>query len=146
MYSLLSHKNIQLTTCLIVTLLISQAAIAIPYSALDERTNNAIKNSQQASSLVEYEILFNEFSNEQVLQIQLFMLQYSGYVSHRLEMQNSSNFHLLYISSIKKDMLINNLEKTAQYLGFDVLIRSAGEQVNMRLIKVMPNNLPYKEW
>lgn len=116
----------------------------------------AVQNSKQRPSqqnqaiateaVVTYQLLFSQFTPVQISQLQSFMRHYSGYKSQALILQNSSSTKLTYISTAHIDLLMNNLQKTTQHLGIEVLIRSAGENINIRFIQLSAKSLPYKQW
>ncbi len=99
-----------------------------------------------ASAISEYNIEFAQFTPEQVAQFHAFYVHYSGYQSHHLASQNLSNTKILYSTLASKALLLNNLQKTAEYLGLEVLVRSAELKISLQLMGVTPRNLPYKEW
>jgi hypothetical protein len=112
-----------------------------------------IQSSKQLSELktsesraLEYNVSFSQFTPSQVSQIQKFMRAYSGFEAEKVLSQNATNMNMLYVSSAGKEMLSNNIQKTAQHLGFQILLRTANQNIDIRFVKLNTNNLPYKEW
>jgi hypothetical protein len=94
----------------------------------------------------EYVLTFTEFSAPQISQWQTFIRHYSGYNSVVIDTQNTQTIRVRYSTTADKDMLINNVKKTAEYLGLDILIRTQGTRIDVRFIQSLPKSLPYKEW
>ncbi|MFT4654003.1 MAG: hypothetical protein ACJA0G_000963 [Kangiellaceae bacterium] len=146
-YNLLKkYKHLVVNNTLLI---LSVFIIANSYAVVIENANVGKKETKQNESnkaVLEYQLLFNGFKQTQILQLQSFMRQYSGYLSHNTIMQNSMSTELKYTSSANKEILINNLQKTAAHLGMQVLVRSAERQINIRFIKLTSKSLHYKQW
>ena len=130
-------------------LILSVFIIANSYAVAIENANVGNKETKQNhvnKAAVEYQLLFNGFNQSKILQIQSFMRQYSGYLSHSVTIHNSMSTEFTYASSANKELLINNLQKTAAHLGIQVLVRTAEQQINIRFIKLTSKSLPYKQW
>lgn len=100
----------------------------------------------QDKAQVEFQLQFDYFSPAQVMQFYRFYTQYSGYIKHELVAQGISQTKLVYVSTADKTMVLNNLQKTCDFLGFDVFIRSNEQTIVMQLLSVDARQVPYQEW
>ncbi|MFT6268387.1 MAG: hypothetical protein ACJAVV_001195 [Alphaproteobacteria bacterium] len=146
-YKLLkSHQRLAVnTTMLILSVLFMANSHALVIQTANEGKIKT-KQNEVNNAVVEYQLLFNQFAQTQILQLQSFMRQYSGYQSDNTIMQNSMSTELKYTTTASKEQLINNLQKTASHLGMQVLVRTAERQINIRFIKLTSKSLPYKQW
>lgn len=100
----------------------------------------------QSNADKEYVLTFAEFTPTAISEWQTFIRHYSGYKVHSINLQNAQVMRLRYSTTAGKELLINNIQKTADYLGLVILIRSEENLIDVRFIQSLPKSLPYKEW
>lgn len=105
-----------------------------------------LTSSRDTNSATEYVLSFSQFTPAQVAQMQSFMRLYSQYVSMQVIKQNSVDTQMLYVYGASKALLINNLQKTSDHLGFEVLLRNVDNKIDIKFIQLQAKSLPYKEW
>lgn len=110
------------------------------FGAIEQLPNS---HSMQSQS---FEITFEYFSPAQLSQIEAFYKQFSEYRTHTIVKQSSSRMQLDYKSDIDKDLLLHNLNKTFEKLGFEVLLRHSENRVNIRLLGLLSKSIPYQQW
>lgn len=102
--------------------------------------------SESVANSVRYSIRFSQFTPSQISQIQTFMRQYSGYQQQSLVAQSADTTDIEYTSTAQLNILLNNIQKTNEYLGFTVLTRSADAKIEVKFIRLTAQSLLYKEW
>ncbi len=89
---------------------------------------------------------FEKFTPQEVAKFAAYYRQYKGYESAQVLNQTSSLTSLLYTSFSSKELILNNLQKTANINGFKVLMRSVDDRIHIRLLSKTQNSLDFKEW
>jgi hypothetical protein len=141
---LLNKKYFNILVFILSTFFICHSMAAMSKNALSGMQTTT--QSKANLAVLEYRLLFNQFTPAQVSQMRSFMRQYSGYQSDNIITQSSISTEINYSSSASKDLLVNNFRRTAQHLGMQVLVRSSAQQINIRFIQLTPKSLPYKQW
>jgi hypothetical protein len=119
-------------------------AIAMP--AVKVQANEGIKNADDVAKNTQYTITLSQFSASQLLQFQKFLRTYSAYQSDSIVAQNSISTQMSYYYGDSKALLLSNISKTAEHLGLQVLLRSAINDIDIRLVNVNAKSIPYKQW
>lgn len=101
-----------------------------------------VENDKTISLTLEFE----GFSPQEVSKFAAYYREYSGFKSEQVMSQTSSVTILLYTSHASKELILNNLQKTADINGFNVLMRSVDNRVHVRLLSKTENSLNYREW
>jgi hypothetical protein len=63
-----------------------------------------------------------------------------------LRSQGLSKTEVSYTSTAEKALILNNLQKTAEFLGFEVLIRTDEQRISIQLLSTNARQIPYKQW
>jgi hypothetical protein len=125
-------------------------ALSVQGSISNEQESQSVDEGSvnQAFETIEvvYQVQFDYFSPEQASQFHRFYTQYSGYIKHTLRSQGLSKTEVSYTSTAEKALILNNLQKTAEFLGFEVLIRTDEQRISIQLLSTNARQIPYKQW
>ena len=104
--------------------------------------------SNNGSLVNEYHLIFDNFSAEQVMAIEEYLVVFSGYQSHRPTYSSARRAELWYQSDIKLGRLQRNLHKMLDRLGFHARVSYSGNTFNIEQTVIMAQTatLQGDEW
>lgn len=84
---------------------------------------------------VEYKLIFDNFTQNQMMGMDGYLEMFSGYVSHRPDpgaMNTSKHHEIIYKSSINANKLKNNLIRASKELNLQTLVSSSGRTYTVK--------------